>query len=203
MCWVEEGELSSAFFFRLEKKRGADSQISALLLDNGTIVSSPEELCQSVCSFYLSIFSRSGSRCVCAGYSSSVNIRSNPRIKGLSLPGHSKALSPISQYADKTSLVVITDDSIVACFETDGLYERGSAFKVNLSKSKALWLGLWRGRVNSPVSLDWTSSKLKLPVFLLVLAIWRTPTGDQGFRLWKLSCVPEGSTFSLSKGVLL
>ena len=32
-----------------------------------------------------------------------VNIRANPRIKGLTLPGRSQALSPISQYADDTS----------------------------------------------------------------------------------------------------
>ena len=96
-----------------------------------------------------------------------VNIRSNPRIKGLTLPCCSQALSPISQYADDTSLVVVTDDSIVACFETYDLYEKGSGSKLNLSKSKGLWLGPWRGRVDSPVSLDWTSVKIKVSgVFL-------------------------------------
>ena len=30
--WVEEGESSSAFFFRLERKRGVDRRISALRL---------------------------------------------------------------------------------------------------------------------------------------------------------------------------
>ena len=107
-----------------------------------------------------------------------VNIRSNPRIKGLSLPGHSRAVSPISQYADDTSLIVVTDDSIVACFETYDLYERGSGSKLNLSKSKGLWLGPWRDRLDSPVSLDWTSVKIKvLGVFIgpgnLEEANWR------------------------------
>ena len=55
--WVEEGESSSAFFFRLEKKRCADRWISALRLDDGTVVSSPDDLCRSFASFYLSLFS--------------------------------------------------------------------------------------------------------------------------------------------------
>ena len=95
-----------------------------------------------------------------------VNVCANPRIKGLALPGRSQALSPISQYAD-TSLVVVTDDSIVACFETYDLYEKGSGSKLNLSKSKGLWLGPWRDRVDPPVPLDWRSLKIKvLGVFI-------------------------------------
>ena len=46
------------------------------------------------------------------------NIRSNSRIKGLSIPGPLITLSPICQYADDTSLVVTSDDSIRAVFDT-------------------------------------------------------------------------------------
>ena len=42
------------------------------------------------------------------------NILANPRIKGLCLPGSFEPLSPISQYADDTSLVVCSDDAIRA-----------------------------------------------------------------------------------------
>lgn len=38
-----------------------------------------------------------------------VNIRANPAITGLSLPGASARLSPIRQYADDTSLIVGSD----------------------------------------------------------------------------------------------
>ena len=51
--WVEEGEVSSAFFFRLEKKRSADRWISALRNPNGSIVSSPSDLCASWFLFFL------------------------------------------------------------------------------------------------------------------------------------------------------
>ena len=55
--WIEEGESSSAYFFRLEKKRGADRWIAAVRNDVGAIVSSPDGLCQSFASFYSSLFS--------------------------------------------------------------------------------------------------------------------------------------------------
>ena len=95
-----------------------------------------------------------------------VNIRCNPRISGLCLPG-AFPLSPISQYADDTSLILTSDDAIVAAFETYALFEQASGSKLNQSKSKGLWLGGWCGRVDPPVALDWSSSKLKvLGVFI-------------------------------------
>ena len=90
-----------------------------------------------------------------------VNIRSSPHISGsrISLPG-APPLSPISQYADDTSLILSSDDTIRATFETYDLYEKASGSKLNRSKSKGLWLGSWRGRTDPPVALDWTSLKL-------------------------------------------
>ena len=94
-----------------------------------------------------------------------VNIRANPAITGLSLPGVPAPLSPIMQYADDTSPIVGSDRSIQAVFDTYSLFEKGSGSKLNLSKG--LWLGSWCGRQDPPVSLDWTSSKIKvLRVFI-------------------------------------
>ena len=50
--WVEDGEVSSAFFFRLEKKRSADSWVAALRKPDGSLVSSPSDLCSSFVTFY-------------------------------------------------------------------------------------------------------------------------------------------------------
>ena len=91
-----------------------------------------------------------------------VSIRANPRILGLSLPGVPTPLSPISQYADDTSIVVTSDDAITATFETYSVYEKGSGSKLNLSKSKGLWLGSWNGRRDPPVGLDWSSTMIKI-----------------------------------------
>ena len=80
------------------------------------------------------------------------NIRANRRIIGLSLPGVSP-LPVVSQYADDTSLIVVSDDSIKAVFDTYAVFELGSGSKLNLSKSKGLWLGGWSGRLDPPITL--------------------------------------------------
>jgi len=54
--WVEEGETSSAYFFRLEKKRSADRWISALRETDGTFIPNPDDLCHSFASFYSVLF---------------------------------------------------------------------------------------------------------------------------------------------------
>ena len=90
-----------------------------------------------------------------------VNIYRNPPVSGLSLPGF-PPLSPNSQYADDTSLVLTSDESIRACFETFAPFKVASGAKLNRSKSKGLWLGAWSGRSNPPVALDWSSAKLKI-----------------------------------------
>ena len=70
-----------------------------------------------------------------------VNVRANPAITGLSLPRVPAPLLPITQYADDTSLIGGSDVSIRAVFDTYSLFEKGSGAKLNLSKSKGLWLG--------------------------------------------------------------
>lgn len=121
-----------------------------------------------------------------------VNIRTNPRIEGLTLPGSSSALSPISQYADDTSFVVVTDESISAIFEVYNVYERGSGAKLNQNKSKGLWLGGWAGRLDPPVPLDWSSVKIKtLGVFVgpgdLEVDNWqpRIDAVEKGLSSWR------------------
>ena len=57
--WVEEGESSSLYFFRLERKRGSDRWISALRDEDDSIVSSPHDLCTSLSSFFSGLFSAS------------------------------------------------------------------------------------------------------------------------------------------------
>ena len=55
--WVEEGESSSSYFFRLVKKQGADHLVSALRLDDGSIVNSTPDLLDCFANFYSTLFS--------------------------------------------------------------------------------------------------------------------------------------------------
>ena len=52
--WAEEGESSSKYFFRQEKKRGAAQLCSALRKEDGTIASSISDICSAWSSFYSS-----------------------------------------------------------------------------------------------------------------------------------------------------
>ena len=45
------------------------------------------------------------------------------RVSGLALPGESQPLLVISQYVDDTTLVVTSDRTITACFNTYSLFE--------------------------------------------------------------------------------
>ena len=66
------------------------------------------------------------------------------------LSGASSPLSVASQYANDTSLVVITTDTIKAVFETYAVFALGSDSRLKQVKSKGLWLGSWCGRVDTP-----------------------------------------------------
>ena len=55
--WAEEGETSSRYFLKLERKRGALDWISAMRNDDGVVVSDLDSICQSWTDFYSSLFS--------------------------------------------------------------------------------------------------------------------------------------------------
>ena len=66
----------------------------------------------------------------------------------------------LSQYADDTSILVTTDDSILAVFEVFDRYKLGSGARLNLKKCKGLWVGAWQNRQSGPVDIRWSSVKL-------------------------------------------
>ena len=77
------------------------------------------------------------------------NFRTNPRIRGLLLPGASSPLSVVSQYANDTSLVVTTTDAIKAVFDTYAVFASDWGSRLNQAKSKGMWLGSWCSRVDT------------------------------------------------------
>jgi len=106
-----------------------------------------------------------------------VSVRKNPAISGLSIP-RVPDLPVLSLYADDTSVVVTSDQAIVAVFETYHLFEEASGAKINLNKCEGLWLGSWRHRLDAPVGIRWNCDKIKvLGVFIgpgnLEEANWR------------------------------
>ena len=95
------------------------------------------------------------------------NIRAHPHIKGLELPRIPRPLPVLSLYADDTSVIVTSDLAVLTVFEVCGNFEKGSGSKLNLGKCEGLWLGSWRDRVEGPVPINLTSTKIKaLAIFI-------------------------------------
>lgn len=261
--WAEEGETSSRYFLRLEKKRGAENWIPAMKDPDGSIASRITDICDSWVSFYTNLFTacdtdllvqsslldqlsltlspglaglcegnisvseafsalkeffdrvdwsfllvvlrRMGfgpslinwvkllytgvrSSVLINGYASNwfypsrgvrqgcplspllyvlsievlaAALRSHPDIVGLRLPGISTPLPVVSLYADDTSIISLSDRATTAVFEVYVKFEAGTGAKLNLSKCEGLWLGAWRNRPDPPVSILWSSDKIK------------------------------------------
>ena len=85
-------------------------------------------------------------------------IRSDPVIDGFSLPGRRRI--KLCQYADDTSIVVMSDASLLQFFSAFQRYELASGAKLNVTKSHGLLVGLWASRTNMPIALDWSSSSI-------------------------------------------
>ena len=56
--WAEEGEMSSSFFLRLEKRNGTTNWFSAIGNDDGVAVSDLDGICQAWMSFYSHLFTK-------------------------------------------------------------------------------------------------------------------------------------------------
>ena len=55
--WAEEGEMSSRFFLRQERRRGADGWFSAICRPDGALATDISSICNSWFSFYSGLFS--------------------------------------------------------------------------------------------------------------------------------------------------
>jgi len=124
------------------------------------------------------------------------NIRACPRIKGFPLPGSPPVSSAICQYADDTTLTVITEDSILAIFDIYSLYEDASGAKLNQDKSKGLWLGPWANRTDQPVPLLWSSHSIPCLGVSIAPNVHPTKNWDKRisslsnvFDLWQQRCL--------------
>ena len=88
-------------------------------------------------------------------------VRADIRIDGFPLPGGNNVVK-ISQYADNTSSLVVSDASLRALFGLFAKYERASGARLNQGKCCGLLLGSWRNRTSFPVVLKWSSSHIEV-----------------------------------------
>ena len=85
-------------------------------------------------------------------------VRQNPVIDGYPLPRTRRV--KICQYADDTTIVVLSDASLREVFSLFQRYELASGARLNVEKSHGLLIGSWRSRTDLPVALDWSSTHI-------------------------------------------
>ena len=93
----------------------------------------------------------------------STHIRKNKNIKGYKykMKNLEYLEHKIVQHADDTNVCVSTIKSIEELFKTFDKFERATNAKINKDKTKALWIGKWKNRVDKPMGLKWTNISAK------------------------------------------
>lgn len=85
-------------------------------------------------------------------------IRNNSVIDGFSFPGNRRV--KLCQYADDTSVFVMSDAALLEVFSLFHRYELASGARLNVTKSHGLLVGSWTSRTRLPVHLNWSSRSI-------------------------------------------
>jgi len=81
-------------------------------------------------------------------------VREDPSIIGIKLPGKSDS-AKISLYADDSTGILCSEESIGKLLYYCELYGKASGVKLNKLKSKGVWLGKWKNRSDHPFGISW------------------------------------------------
>ena len=87
-----------------------------------------------------------------------LQLRRNPDIVGFTVGGE-KIVS--LHYADDAIISITQNCCFKEVYKDLADYERATGARVNYGKTKGLWVGAWRGRADSPLSLKWTSTNVE------------------------------------------
>lgn len=89
----------------------------------------------------------------------SQKIRQDSSIKGIKLLGNEIKLS---QFADDTNLFCANLNSVENALRIVGEFGNIAGLKLNVKKTKAIWLGSWANNKNNPLKIKWLHSPVKI-----------------------------------------
>ena len=87
----------------------------------------------------------------------SMKIRQSKAVKGISIFGRE---IKISQFADNTNLLCFDLSSVEKGLQIAVDFDEISGLRLNLEKTKAMWLGKWSGNKNK--HLKWVSNPTRI-----------------------------------------
>ena len=82
-------------------------------------------------------------------------VRSNQNIKGVSINGTEESF----QYADDTNPIISDDNSLNELFKELEINKKATGSKVNVAKTKGLWVRKSKNRADKPFNIDWQNEK--------------------------------------------
>ena len=88
-------------------------------------------------------------------------IRNNKDFNGFNPPDIPGSIKLV-QHADDTTIFISKDKEFNVVNNIINIYSKGSGSKINVTKSKGLWLGKWKSRQDKPCQFSWTNEKLKI-----------------------------------------
>ena len=112
--------------------------------------------------------------------------RINNRIKGIEIPDALEKIKLV-QHADDTTIFVSDNTDFDVINEILNIYCQGSGSKLNTTKTKGLWLGGWKSRLDKPSSFNWSNTKIKLLGIIFGNDV--TPEDNWGPRTNKIQCI--------------
>ena len=87
-----------------------------------------------------------------------LQLRQNQNIVGFQIGGE-KIVS--MHYADDAVIVIKQNQCFKEVYKELTDYEQATGAKVNLTKTKGLWLGAWKNRTDTPLGLQWTNTNVE------------------------------------------
>lgn len=92
-------------------------------------------------------------------------IRGDPDIVGVKMPGIDDS-AKVSLYADDINGILTTDLSIQKFLHWKHLYSTVSGSKLNMKKTKGIWLGKWKSRSDHAFGISWIEKTKILGVLI-------------------------------------
>ena len=89
----------------------------------------------------------------------STKIRQSSDVKGISIFG--KKIK-VSQFGDDTNLLCADIVSVEKGLQIVMDFGEISGLKLNIEKTKAMWLGKWAGNKNKPLHLKWINNPTRI-----------------------------------------